>query len=467
MSRGDELKQRLLELFNLTYKQGKVPSDWTKSTICPIYKNKGDPSDCKNYRGISLMSHVGKIYERILERRVRNIVEPMLLEQQCGFRPERGTTDQISSVRLLLEKSWEYNLEQHICFIDLEKAFDRIPRKKMWEVLKEYGINGSLLKAIQSTYEDQASVIRGGTSYFKTNTGVRQGSVLSPILFIIYMDRVMRETMQGTKDCYQCFAYADDIAQTATTKEGLIFIMNKWIDAFDRYDLKMSTSKTEYMPVSRSEHNSDLQTKNGNIKATNSFTYLGCKLTSVNSLEEEIDTRIIKYSKNVGFLYPLLKERNIPVHVKVHIYTSILRPILLYGSETWTLTTKLKSKLQAAEMRVLRLIHGVTKLDHIRNDTIRSELQIEPLLTYIEKSQLRWYGHIKRRGPENLTKKLLDWKPPGKRNKGRPRKRWLDNIKEILDRESINIYTANIMCQNRGIWRKFVQNLSTYRPSDA
>ena len=111
---------------------------------------------------------------------------------------------------------------------------------------------------------------------------------------------------------------------------------------------------------------------------------------------EEINNRIAKFTKNLLALYPLLKERKIPKDDRVCIYTTILRPVLLYGSETWVLTQKLKSKIQATEMRVLRLIHGVTRRDRIRNENIRKSLSVEPVLTIIERNQLRWYGHVLR-----------------------------------------------------------------------
>ena len=134
------------------------------------------------------MSQIAKIYERILEKRVRTFVENRLSERQCGFRPNRSTIDQISALRLYLEKKWEYNQDQHLCFLDLEKAFDRVPRHQLWETLREYGIPEHLLRAIKSTYKDQKSKIIGGDTFFNISTGVRQGSVLSPILFVIYMD---------------------------------------------------------------------------------------------------------------------------------------------------------------------------------------------------------------------------------------------------------------------------------------
>ena len=106
-------------------------------------------------------------------------------------------------------------------------------------------------------------------------------------------------------------------------------------------------------------------------------------------------------------MYPLLQEKSIPTRVKVLIYKTILRPLLTYGSEIWTLTTKLKSKIQAAEMRVLRLIKGITRRDRKRNADVQKELGMEPILTFVERSQLRWYGHVMRMDIERYPLKVL------------------------------------------------------------
>ena len=121
----------------------------------PLFK-KGDQRVCANYRGITLLSLPGKVYSKVLERRVKPIVEPRIEEEQCGFRPGRGTTDQLFTLAGVLEGAWEYNLPFHMCFVDLEKAYDRVP----WGVLREYGMRGSLLRAIQSLYSQSESCVR-------------------------------------------------------------------------------------------------------------------------------------------------------------------------------------------------------------------------------------------------------------------------------------------------------------------
>ena len=166
-------------------------------------------------------------------------------------RPGRGTTDQIAALRLFLDKSWEYDINQYICFLDLEKAFDRVPRQKIWNVLYSSGVDQKLLDAIKSTYKDQRSSVLNGMNSFACNTGVRQGSVLSPLLFIVYMNQVV---LQIDREDFiaEHFGYADDFGQTADTIQKLQEIMNKWDLELTRAGLKMNYNKMEIMKVGRS-----------------------------------------------------------------------------------------------------------------------------------------------------------------------------------------------------------------------
>ncbi|KAK3534419.1 hypothetical protein QTP86_015229 [Hemibagrus guttatus] len=141
----------LTRLCNIAWRSGTVPLDWATGVVVPLFK-KGDRRVCSNYRGITLLSLPGKVYSRVLEKRVRPLVEPRIQEEQCGFRPSRGTLDQLYTLHRVLEGSWEFAQPVHMCFVDLEKAF-RVPRGILWEVLWEYGVRGPLLMAVRSLYE--------------------------------------------------------------------------------------------------------------------------------------------------------------------------------------------------------------------------------------------------------------------------------------------------------------------------
>ena len=136
------------------------------------------------------------MYAKILEQSIRYKVEPLLSKSLSGFRKGRECTDEIFALRQLSEKAIEYNKELDVAFIDQEKAFDRVNRSKLWRVLEEYSVNGQLLDNIRVLYEKSESAVRttvGMTNWFPVTAGVRQGCVLSPLLFIIYMDEITKD----------------------------------------------------------------------------------------------------------------------------------------------------------------------------------------------------------------------------------------------------------------------------------
>ena len=122
-----EIKQTTYNFIKKCWEEECIPEEWSDATICPVFKS-GDRQQCERYRGISLLCHTMKMYERILEKRLRKAVEEKLNDCQHGFRPNRSTTDLIFTLRQIVEKSWEYNTPINILALDLEKAFDRVPR---------------------------------------------------------------------------------------------------------------------------------------------------------------------------------------------------------------------------------------------------------------------------------------------------------------------------------------------------
>jgi hypothetical protein len=273
------------------------------------------------------------------------------------------------------------------------------------------------------------------------------------------MDRVMGEVDQRDAEC---FAYADDVAQLTDGERELIDIMNMWDGALGEYGLKLSYEKTKYMMVGRGEANESIAVHGRDIERVDKFDYLGSVISHDGRMEPEIDNRISKYSRSVSALYPLLKERNIPTQVRVHIFNAILKPILLYGCETWVLTERLKSKVQAAEMRVLRLIVGVTRRDRLTNNRIREILKLKPIVEQVEQAQLRWYGHVRRMNQQRDVRRIHDWHPHGRRPRGRPRRRWSDGIGNIVSRVGMDLDAAEHLAQDRTMWRTLIREL----PSD-
>uniref|UniRef100_A0A671UC54 ribonuclease H n=1 Tax=Sparus aurata TaxID=8175 RepID=A0A671UC54_SPAAU len=429
----------LTRLFNIAWGSGSVPKEWQTGVVVPLFK-KGDQRVCANYRGITLLSLPGKVYSKVLERRVRPIVEPQIEEEQCGFCPGRGTTDQLFSLAGVLEGAWEYNLPVHMCFVDLEKAYDRVPLDVLWEVLREYGVRGSLLRAIQSLYSQSESCVRilgSKSDLFQVGVGLHQGCALSPILFVIYMDRISRRSrgMEGLQVGDLKIAsllFADDVVLMASSAVDLQCSLDQFAAECEAAGMRISTSKSEAMVLSRKPVDCLLQVGNVSLPQVKEFKYLGVLFMSEGMMGREIDRRVGAAGAVLHALHrTVVTKRELSRKAKLSICRSIFVPTLTYGHERWVMTERMRSRVQAAEMGFLRRVAGVSLRDRVRSSAIREGLGVEPLLLCVERSQLRWFGHLMRMPPGRLPREVFLARPTGRRPRGRPRTRWTDYISSL------------------------------------
>ena len=187
---GVDVVQRLC---NIIWKTEVFPDDWGKAIITPIYKKK-DKLDCGNYRGISRLSHAGKIITTIIQRRILKRAEEVISESQAGFRPGRSTVDQLFTLRQIAEKYLEKDRELYCCYIDFEKAFDSVWQEGIWRALRFFDFPQKIINLLQALYSKSNSAVRVNgdlTEWFQTTVGVRQGCVISPQLFKILLEVVM------------------------------------------------------------------------------------------------------------------------------------------------------------------------------------------------------------------------------------------------------------------------------------
>jgi exonuclease III len=476
---GDEIRPEMLKaiggagidwltrVFQVAWDSGEAPADWQDGVVVPIFK-KGDKTECANYRGITLLSLPGKIYAKILESRVRGIVEPRVSDEQCGFRPGRSTTDQVFSLRQVFEKSWEFAQPVFMTFVDLEKAYDRVPRDELWECLREYEVDGELIRAIQSLYKRSSACVRVNgikSTSFTVGVGLRQGCVLSPILFTCFMDRIVKRS-RGP-ECVRIgdvevarLLFADDLAILASSEEDLQRALERFAAECGRVGMRVSTSKTEVMVLDRRKVDCSLHVSGTQLRQVEEFKYLGIMFTSDGRQEKELDRRINLASVVMRELWRLAGNERIPMEAQIAVFNSLYKSVLTYGHESWILTERTRSRVQAAEMRYLRRILGVSRRHRLRNDSIREAVNLEPLLLQVERSQLRWLGHVIRMDPERLPRRLLFATPAGSRPRGRPRTRWTDQIDAFLSRAGTDFTDAVELATDRTLWHTFVSRLT-------
>ena len=186
-----------------------------------------------------------KVLERVVEGLIRQRVE--IDEMQCGFMSGRGTTDAIFIVRQLQEKHLAANKPLYMAFIDLEKAFDRVPMDVIWWAMHKLGIDGWLVRLVQSMYKNVRSRVRVGDGYseeFGIGVGVHQGSILSPLLFIIVLEALSREFRTG---CPWELLYADDLMISAWSNEELLVKVKTWKTEMEKKGLRVNMGKTKIM----------------------------------------------------------------------------------------------------------------------------------------------------------------------------------------------------------------------------
>ena len=191
-----------LDFCNQALIKNDKPDLWSCMNIIPVPKS-GDLSKTDNYRGISLICIIAKMYNRLILNPIRSVIDIRLRVNQNGFRPKRSTVAQILTLRRIIEGVKANNIEAVMTFIDFKKAFDSIHRGKMMRILKRYGIPPNLLQAFEMMYTNtKAKVVSpdGGTEMFDITTGVLQGDTLAPFLLIIVLDYAMSKAMAGKEE---------------------------------------------------------------------------------------------------------------------------------------------------------------------------------------------------------------------------------------------------------------------------
>ncbi|KAK3572535.1 hypothetical protein QTP86_034562 [Hemibagrus guttatus] len=234
----------------------------------------------------------------------------------------------------------------HCVFVDLEKAYDRVPREELWYCIRKSGVAEKNVRVVQDMYERSRTMVRcavGQTEGFKVEVGLHQGSALSPFLFAMVMDQLSEEVRQESP---WTMMFADDIVICSESREQVEENLERWRFALERRGMKVSRSKTEHVCVNEREGSGTVRLQGEEVKKVQEFKYLGSTVQSNGECGKEVKKRVQAGWNGWRKVSGVLCDRKISVRIKGKVYRTVVRPAMLYGLETVSLRKRQVAELE-------------------------------------------------------------------------------------------------------------------------
>ena len=275
-----------LTLFNVAFQGLRYPVQWTYSKLITLFKS-GNRMCCGNYRGISIMDTLAKVYDKLILNRLT--LWSSIDKCQAGAQKGRGCIEQIMSLRLIVDLAKFKKKKLYVLFIDFSKAYDKVPRNKLIEYLKSIGCGRIMLHALKNMYKSTYNILNSIT--IGTSSGVRQGAPTSCLLFITYVDKMVKMIrdavpVDGFLGDLHVLMLMDDTVILATSREMCINKFNAVLNYCEKYGMEINEKNTKFMVINhRMEDKLPLNTQNRKIDYCTEYMYLGSWFTDDGDLK--------------------------------------------------------------------------------------------------------------------------------------------------------------------------------------
>ena len=404
-----------------------------------------------------------KVLLKIISSRIKQKYGAEMAEEQAGFVERNGTREQIVNIRNIIEKCRDHNTPLYMCFIDYAKAFDCVSHRKLWMTMKQMGFPTHLTQLMAALYEKQESAVRtsdGDSNWFKIKRGVRQGCVMSPPMYNIYAENIMREVLEdhegginigGTKTTN--LRFADDTTLLCNSKDELLNLLKRVKDISKTNHLLLNTKKTKVMVVDKNRKEGDDFIVDGEkIEEVESFIYLGSVINIKGSSTQETRRRLAIARGTVQKMVTVWKSRGMSLGLKKRLLQATAFSIATYGCESWAMTMADKKRVDAFEQWCYRRLLRVSWTEKRTNEWVLNRIGSGLILRKgMTKRKLRLFGHIMRK--EGLEQRLAQGVIEGRRRRGRPAVSWCQDIK---DWTGLSMAEAYHLTADRTGWREVV-----------
>ena len=468
---GDIAVDTITDIANRIYNSSRVTEQMCKSIFIKIPKVNGT-LECGKHRTISIMSQITKIILRVITKRIRTKIRQQVADEQFGFVEGKGTSNAIFSLRILAERAIEKQKNLYTCFIDYEKAFDRVKHENLLKMLAQINIDKKDIMLIQNLYWQQKAAMKiedEETEWQWIERGVRQGCVMSPDLFSLYGEIIMRSIYEheGIKVGgvnINNLRFADDSVLIADSEEKLQNMLNTLVRESKDKGLNMNIDKTEVMVISKHNYEDSprihIRSEDRTVKQVERSKYLGSIISCNGKCEEEIRKRIAMAKQTFGNMKSLLCNRKLSIKSRKAAIKTYIWSILLYGAESWTLNKRMEERVQAMEMWMWRRMMKISWTERKTNEEVLTMIgEKRELLKTIRRRQMKFVGHIMRRGGIEST--VLTGMIEGKRGRGRPREKYMDGLVRAVGANGRNATPAQLLqaTSDRKRWRFMAANV--------
>ena len=434
----DNVINFLTDLFKKIFQFGIMPSDWYKAIIVPIPKNSSDdPRVPLNYRGISLLSNVYKMYSSVLNNRLMKFccLNDTLVDEQNGFRPRRSCLDHLYVLTTIIRTRKSTSQSTFTAFVDMKKAFDWTNHELLFYKLLNNGITGRLYNAIKLIYKNPLSCLRLNsfyTDWFSPENGVRQGDTMSPTLFALYINDLvenLNEIGKGVKignNSVSALLYADDIvllAEKETDLQDMLNVLDKWCT---NWRMVVNISKTKILHFRpKSTISSTFEFKLGRtvLNYSSSYKYLGLILDDHLDFNKSAELLSDAAGRALGSVINMFKNNgNLGFKTFTKLFESCITPILDYCSGVWGFRNF--QCCETIQNRAMRFYLGVNRF--CPNQAVSGDMGWEPTINKRKLNMLRLWNRLVDLPNDRITKKIFLWDHSVNRNN------WCSDVKKLF-----------------------------------
>ena len=481
---GKALRDALAILYTDILKpDAVVPCYWKETKLRVLFK-KGDPQLAENYRPIAIIPILYKVFSKVVNARIKDILLAAQTVDQAGFRPGFCCDDHLFAITLITEKMNQFQQPLWIAAVDFRKAFDTIEHDALLEALLEQGVPPTYVNCLRKLYEDQKGYVQTDkrSQKFSIERGTKQGDPISPSLFNAALEKAMgpakRKWYQkkwGLKLAYgrdgnvTNLRFADDILLIGKSLFQVQEMLADLAEGARSVGLEMHPNKTKILNNGLGNQQAQRRAELAGwsveiLQRSESTMYLGRLLNLCDPHDTEIDFRIKRGWAKFAMYKKDLTDKHYSLFQRLRLFHSVVTPTILYGCASWAMTAAREQQLRTVQRKMLRSILGQGRQlicqnsslsstsageanDHDEQETLENWVQWKQRTTREARQALdkigipdwadeqrrrlwKWAGHVAQRCDGRWSKRALCWFPEGPRLPGRPKRRWEDSLNE-------------------------------------